>query len=350
MELTVEQIAQMVGGTIQGNPALSVTGVNGLNEAGEGELTFARSAKYFPQLKESRATAALVPTPVPDSEMTTICVSHPDVAFLMVLQHFAPEPGHPRAGVHKLAQIESDATVGVNISVGPFVCIESGATIGDNVVLYPGVYIGKHCVVGSDTVIYPNAVVREYCQIGARCIIHAGACIGSDGFGFAPVGGKWHKIPQTGIVSIGDDVEVGSNTAIDRATFGVTRVGTGTKIDNLVQIGHNVVIGEHCAIAGMAGVAGSAIIGNRVRIGANAGIIGHITVGDDVTVGGRSSVARSVEAGKTVSGFPAIDHDSQRRVLVAQQKTPEMLRRLAKLERRLQEFEDLISHETTDNS
>lgn len=350
MELTVEQIAQLVGGTIQGNPALAITGVNGLGEAKEGDLTFARSTRYFPQLRESAASAALVSAPVDDASITTICVAHPDVAFLMVLQQFAPEPTHPQPGVHKMAHIAPDAVLGENISVSPFVCIETGAKIGDNVILYPGVYIGCGCIIGSDTVIYPNAVVREACEIGSRCIIHAGACIGSDGFGFAPIGGQWHKIPQTGTVRIGDDVEVGSNTAIDRATFGVTRIGPGTKIDNLVQIGHNVIIGEHCAVAGMAGLAGSATIGDRVRVGANAGIVGHITIGDDVTVGGRSSVARSVDAGKVVSGFPAIDHDAQRRVLIAQQRTPEMLRRLAKIERRLKEFEDLISHETTDNS
>ena len=350
MKLTVEQIAQLVGGTIQGEPALCITGVNGIKEAKAGDITFARSARYFPQLKETAASAVLAPAPAPDVDITTICVEQPDVAFFMVLQKFAPEPVHPAPGVHAHAVVAPDAIVGMNISAGPFVCIESGATIGDNVVLYPGVYIGGKCSVCSDTVIYPNVTVREYCEIGTRCIIHAGACIGSDGFGFAPVAGQWHKIPQTGIVCIGDDVEIGSNTAIDRATFGVTRIASGTKIDNLVQIGHNVTIGEHCAIAGMAGIAGSASIGNRVRIGANAGIVGHITVGDDVTVGGRSGVTRSVEAEKVVSGFPAIDHDDQRRVLVAQKRTPEMLRRLAKIERRLNEIEDLIDNETTDNS
>jgi len=350
MELTVEQIAHLVGGTIHGNPELRITGVNGIDEAGKGDITFARSSKYFTKLKDTSASAALVPVPDPELPLTTICVSHPDIAFLMLLKQFAPQPSHPVPGIHKLALVAPDASLGDNISAGPFVCIDSGACIGDNVVLYPGVYVGSKCTIGNDTVIYPNVVLREYCEIGARCIIHAGACIGSDGFGFAPVAGQWHKIPQTGIVCIGDDVEIGSNTAIDRATFGVTRIGTGTKIDNLVQIGHNVIIGEHCAIAGMAGIAGSATIGNRVRIGANAGIIGHIKIGDDVTVGGRSSVTQSVEAGKIVSGFPAIDHDAQRRVLVAQQRTPEMLRRLAKIERRLQEIEDLRTHETTDNS
>ncbi|MCK5861609.1 MAG: UDP-3-O-(3-hydroxymyristoyl)glucosamine N-acyltransferase [Candidatus Hydrogenedentes bacterium] len=350
MKLTVEQIAQLVGGTIQGNPALTVTGVNGLSEAKAGDLTFARSAKHFPQLRDTAASAALVPVPVDKVEITTICVEHPDVAFLMVLQQFASEPPRPCSGIHEMAYIASDAILGENIAVGPFVCVESGAVIGDNAILYSGVYIGHGCKIGNGTLIYPNAVIRESCEIGERCVIHAGACIGSDGFGFAPIDGQWQKIPQTGTVSIGDDVEIGSSTAVDRATFGVTRIGTGTKIDNLVQIGHNVIIGEHCAVAGTTGIAGSAVIGDRVRIGADSGIVGHITIGDDVTVGGRSGVVRSIDAGKVVSGFPAVDHNTQRRVLVAQQRTPEMLRRLAQIERRLKEFEELISHETTDNS
>ncbi len=350
MELTVEQIAQLVGGTVQGNPAVRITGVNSLGDAQEGDLTFARSARYYPQLLECAASAALTPGRVPDAAITTVSVNQPDVAFLMVAQEFAAKPAHPLPGKHKFAYVADDAKMGNNIAAGPHVCIESGAVLGDNVVLYAGVYVGRDCVIGNDTVLYPHVVVREGCEIGARCVIHANACIGSDGFGFAQAGGQWHKIPQTGRVCIGDDVEIGSCTAIDRATFGVTRVGSGTKIDNLVQIGHNVIIGEHCAIAGMAGIAGSAVIGDRVRIGANAGIIGHITIGDDATVGGRSSVARSVAAGSVVSGFPAIDHESQRRVLVAQQRTPEMLRRLTKIERRLKEFEDIISDETTNDS
>ncbi len=350
MELTVEQIAQLVGGTIHGNPTQKITGVNSLTDAAPGELGFARSPRYFDQLRASAASAVLATQAVPDAPMTIIAVAQPDLAFLQVLQQFSPAPAHPAVGIHSLASIADDAMVGDNVAIGPFVSVESGAVIGDNVVLYPHVHIGRHCRIGARTVLYPNVAVREYCEIGVRCIVHAGACIGSDGFGFAPLGGQWLKIPQTGTVCIGDDVEIGSNTCVDRATFGVTRIGSGTKIDNLVQIGHNVIIGEHCAIAGMAGIAGSARIGNCVRVGANAGIAGHLDIGDGATIGARAGVMRSVEKGRTVSGFPAIDHDMQRRVLVAQQRTPEMLRRLHKLEQRLKELEDAKSNETTDHS
>lgn len=350
MEIQVSQIAQLVGGVVEGDSSLVIRGVNGLLEAGPGELTFARSPRYFGQLVESKASAALVPFPAPvDAPMTTICVEQPDVAFLIVLQQFASEITHPVAGIHPTACISREAKLGSGVAVGAHACIEAGAEIGDRVILYPGVYVGCRCHIGADSILYPHVVLREDSEVGARCIIHAGACIGSDGFGFADFGGRWCKIPQTGRVIIGDDVEIGSNTTIDRATFGITRVGSGTKIDNLVQIGHNVQLGDHCAIAGKAGMAGSARIGSRVRIGADAGIAGHITIGDGATIGARAGVTRSVEANKTVSGFPAIDHALQRRVMVAQQKAPEMLRRLSELERQIRELKDASGNETTDN-
>ncbi len=342
MELTVEQIAQLVGGVIYGNPAQKITGVNSLTDATPGDLGFARSPRYYDQLRASAASAVLAAQTVPDAPMTIITVAQPDVAFLQALQQFTPEPAHPAVGVHPQAWVADDALVGDNVAIGPFVSVESGAILGDNVVVYPHVHIGRHCRVGANTILYPNVVIREYCEIGVRCILHAGACIGSDGFGFAPLGGQWLKIPQTGTVCIGDDVEIGSNSCVDRATFGVTRIGSGTKIDNLVQIGHNVNLGEHCAIAGMTGIAGSVRIGNHVRVGANAGIAGHIEIDDGATIGARAGVMRPVEKERTVSGFPAIDHDMQRRVLVAQQRTPEMLRRLHKLEQRLKELEGAI--------
>lgn len=350
MGMTVGQIAHMVGGTVSGDPNVEIVGVNGLLEAQPGELTFARSPRYFPDLLQSRASAAFTPCPIPNAPMPLICVPNPDVAFLMLLQYFAAAPTHPSQGIHPTAIIEENVVLGDNVTLGAYCYVASGSRIGHRAVLYPGVYIGNNCHIGDDSVLYPHVVIREDSIIGARCILHSGVCIGSDGFGFVETGGKWHKIPQTGKVIIGDDVEIGSNTAIDRATFGATRIGTGTKIDNLVQIGHNVQIGDYCAIAGKAGIAGSARIGNHVRIGADAGIGGHLTIGDGATIGARAGVTRSIEAGKTVSGFPALDHAQMRRILVAQQRTPEMLRRINEIERQLKELKAVNNHETTNHS
>jgi len=321
MGMTVGEIARLLGGTVQGDPGTEITGVNGLSEAGSGDLCFVRNSRYISQLQDSKASAALVPSPLdPQPLSAVIVVDEPEQAFVRVLHLFAAEKfPRPAAGIH---------------------CVEEGAVLGDRVVLYPGVFIGRGSVVGAETVIYPNAVVREGVRIGARCIVHAGACIGSDGFGFVPLGGVWMKIPQVGTVEIGDDVEIGSNTAVDRATFGVTKVGNGVKIDNLVQIGHNVQIGEHTVIAGMAGVAGSAVIGSQVRVGASAGITGHITVGDGASIAARSGVTRSVAPGQVVSGYPAMDHAQQRRVLVVQAKLPELAKRVRELEARLAALED----------
>lgn len=349
MEIKVGQIAQLVGGTVDGDSEITIHGVNGLAEATEGELSFARTARYYDQVRTSKASVVLAPSSVPNAPMTIIRVEQPDIAFLIVLQQFAPPPSHPVAGIHPSAFISPSAQLGTDIAIGAHTCIEADAVIGDRVIVYPGVYIGARCHVGADTVLYPNVTLREDTTMGARCIIHAGVCIGSDGFGFAEFGGRWCKIPQTGNVCIGDDVEIGSNTTVDRATFGTTRIGTGTKIDNLVQIGHNVQIGEHCAIAGKAGIAGSARIADHVRIGADAGIAGHVSIGAGATIGARAGVTHSIAENKTVSGFPAIDHALQRRVLVAQQKAPEMLRRLSALERQLKTLKDAQGNETTDD-
>ena len=185
-------------------------------------------------------------------------------------------------------------------------------------------------------------VLREETKVGARCIVHAGAVLGSDGFGFAPVGGQWAKVPQVGNVIIGDDVEIGTNSAVDRATFGSTVIGNGTKIDNLCQIGHNVQLGEHCVISGMTGVAGSTVIGNHVTIAAQVGIGDHLEIGDNATVGGRAGVATSVKPGAVVSGFPAMDHKAELRILASLRRLPDAVRRVKELERRIEQLEERL--------
>ncbi|MBI2421626.1 MAG: UDP-3-O-(3-hydroxymyristoyl)glucosamine N-acyltransferase [Candidatus Hydrogenedentes bacterium] len=340
MEMKVSDIAALVGGAIAGDPSLPITGLNGLKEAQPGDLCFLRSIKYADLLAESRATAVLVKEIVDNCAATMIVVNDPDFAFAQVMMHYQQQQTHHPKGIHPTAVIGEHVTLGANVAIDAHVRIADHARIGDNCILYAGVYIGHHCTIGPDTLIYPNVTIREECQVGARCILHSNSCIGSDGFGYAPMGGQWMKIPQVGCVILEDDVEIGSNTSVDRATFGETRIGQGTKIDNLVQIGHNVQIGKHSAIAGSVGIAGSAVIGNRVRVGAQSGVAGHLTVGDDVTIAGRGGVTKSVEPGKFVSGFPARDHQEERRIKVSLPRVPELLRRVRQLERELEALKE----------
>lgn len=342
MEMTVGEIASLVGGKLVGDPEVRIHGVNGIKEARSGELTFVRAARYMPFLADTQASAVLLHEPVEGCAIPMIIVAHPDLAFAQVLQRCEQvQLIHP-SGIHPSAVIDPEVQLGVNVAIDAHVRIAGDTVIGDRVVIYAGCYIGRRVHIGDDTVLFPNVVLREDTQIGARCVLHAGAVIGSDGFGFAPMGGQWMKIPQVGRVVIEDDVEIGSNSAIDRATFGETRVRRGTKIDNLVQIGHNTVIGEHCALAGMSGVAGSVNMGNGVRVGAAAGISGHIDIGDGVTLGARAGVYKSIGAGKAVSGYPAMDHDLFRRVTAAQKQLPEMLRRMRALEHQVRALEEQL--------
>ncbi|MBI1319943.1 MAG: UDP-3-O-(3-hydroxymyristoyl)glucosamine N-acyltransferase [Candidatus Hydrogenedens sp.] len=340
MKLTVDEIAGLVGGTVHGDGSTVITGVNGLEEAAPGDLVFVRESRYLPLLEQSKASAVLIGAVPEGCAIPAIVVGMPDLAFAQVLQHCDAEQTHHPVGVHESAHVHPGAQLGANVAVAAGAVVEDEARLGDGVVLYSGAYVGRGAQLGAGTIVYPNAVIRERCQLGERCVIHAGAVIGSDGFGFAPLGGRWAKIPQVGIVVLGDDVEVGSCTCIDRATFGETVVGAGTKIDNLVMVGHNVRIGEHCVIAGTVGIAGSARIGNHVRVGASAGIKGHLEIGDNATVAARAGVVTSVEPGRTVSGFPAIDHAEHRRVMVGQRRVPELLRRVKQLERKIAELEE----------
>jgi UDP-3-O-[3-hydroxymyristoyl] glucosamine N-acyltransferase len=330
----------MVGGSVQGDGQVKITGVNGLEEAQCGDLCFVRDTRYLDRLAKSKASAVLIKESPENVSAAVILVEHPDLAFAQILKYCEQlQTRHPK-GIHESVSLGRDVVLGNDVGIGPHVTIADDCTIGDRVILYPGVYVGHGTTIGDDCVIYPNVTIRELTQIGARCIVHAGTAIGSDGFGFAPINGQWAKIPQIGCVVLEDDVEIGSNTTIDRATCGITRIGRGTKIDNLVQVGHNVEIGEHCALVAMVGIAGSTKIANNVRFGASSGVAGHIAIGEGATIGARAGVTQSIEPGKVVSGFPAIDHNLERRVMVAQKRLPELIRRVKQLEREIQALKD----------
>lgn len=344
MDRSVGEIAELVGGEVDGDATVRITGVNGIREAKTGDITFVGSSHYANYLDTTSASAVFVgPKVGVRGGAVLIRVPDPFRAFVQVLQQCQADAGpvHP-SGIHETAVLGQDVELGDGVCVGAHACVGDGAVLGDGVVLYPGVYVGRGCNIGSGTVVYPNAVIREGVEVGARCILHSGVILGSDGFGFAPVNGTLFKVPQVGRVLIGDDVEIGSNSAVDRATFGHTVVGTGTKIDNLVQIGHNVEVGRHCVISGMTGVAGSTRIGDGVTVAAQVGIADHMEIGDGATIAGRAGVVTRVKAGETVSGFPAIDHKADMRILASLRRLPDLAHRLRELEQRVCELEEQL--------
>jgi UDP-3-O-[3-hydroxymyristoyl] glucosamine N-acyltransferase len=306
-ELSCAEIARIVGGQlVNENNAIKITGVASLEEANESHISFLGNEKYAPQVKLSRAGVTLIPENYPpeDNKSYIIC-KNPSAAFSQAIDLFAPEAISFPSEIHKSASVSESAKIGQGCHVGPNVVILDYAIIGDNTVISAGSVVGHYASVGNDCLIHPNVTIRERCIIGNRCIIHSGTAIGSDGFGFIPGKDGHKKIPQVGIVVLEDDVEIGSCVCIDRARFGKTKIGKGTKIDNLVQIAHNVEIGQHCFIVSQSGIAGSTKLGNFVIMAAQAGIAGHLQVGNGVTMMGRAGVTKDIEDGETVFGFPA---------------------------------------------
>lgn len=343
MNKSVHEVAEMVRGTVVGDGDVRITGLGGIAEAVDGDLTFLSHPRFLSHLYTTGAAAVLVSEQCDNgTEKPLIRVPDPYRAFAIMLSEFEAETLQHPTGIHPTAVIGENVTLGQGVALDAHVILAPGSSIGADAVLYAGVYIGRGSSVGPGTVIYPNTTVREGVTIGARCLIHNNASIGSDGFGFQSANGAPTKIPQVGSVVIGDDVEIGANSSVDRATCGETRVGDGTKIDNLVQVGHNVKIGKHCTISGSTGIAGSAVIGDHVTLGGMVGVGNHVEIGDNVTVGGRSGVTKSVESGRIVSGFPVTDHSESRRILASQHRLPQALRRIRDLEERMKLLEQRL--------
>jgi UDP-3-O-[3-hydroxymyristoyl] glucosamine N-acyltransferase len=338
LSLTLKDIAQRVGGTVQGDDLVSITGINSLLEAGEGEISFLAGSRFKEQLGETRASALIVKEPTGLYGGPQVIVPNPYLAYARVATMFAP--AIPRfSGISKEAVIEQGARLGNNVSIYPFVYVGKDAVVGNNVILFPGVYIGDRVTLGDETVIYPNVTVMSDCVIGREVIVHAGTVIGSDGFGFTKEGDVNVKIPQTGIVEIEDHVEIGANNAIDRAALGRTLIRRGVKTDNLVQIGHNVVVGENTIIVAQVGIAGSTTIGKGVVLGGQVGLVDHIEVGDGAMIGSKSGVVHSIPAGEVVSGIPTMPHRLWLRTRALIRKLPEYSERLKLLESKVRDLE-----------
>ena len=334
------ELAVLVGGQLQGDADLVIYGAAGIREAKPGEITFLANSRYEEFVAETHASAILTAQDV-NASIPLIRTDNPYYAYFQVLNLFAGDNAerYPR-GVHPQAVVDPSATLGRDVCIGPFCHVGAGVAIGDGTTLISGVFVGEGVHIGSGCLIYPHVTIREACAIGNRVILQPGVVVGSDGFGYARQGAVYHKIPQVGRVVIEDDVEIGANACIDRATTGETRVGRGTKIDNLVQVAHNVAIGEDTVIAAQAGISGSTVIGDGVTMGGQVGVVGHVTVGDSVTVGAQAGVTKSVPPGTVVSGYPAREHSVARRIYAHIAMLPDLFKRVKQLERRIREREE----------
>jgi len=339
VDTSVSEIAELVGGTLVGDGAVRITGVNSIRQARAGEITFLSDRRYNHFLEQTSASAVLVTRDVASASRPIIQVDDPYAAIQRVLSLNGVDAQKPTPGIHATAVVDATAQIGADVSIGPHAVVGQDVELGPGTVVHAGAFIGAKTTIGADTLIYPNVTIRERTTIGARCIIHPGAVIGADGFGFHQVDGRHVKIPQTGTVRIGDDVEIGANSAIDRATFGETTIGDGTKVDNFVQIGHNCEIGNHCIICGNAGIAGSTILADHVVVGAGAGLSGHIEIGAGAMIGGYSGVTRSLKPGEIVFGYPAVELERSKRMHAALRQLPDALKRLRALEKRVTESE-----------
>lgn len=337
IRLTVAELATLVGGKVIGDGTQIIEGLGKIESALPNEATFLANPRYAQYLARSKAGAILVSPGTPAVGPTLIEVENPYMAFLVLLERFFSQEPWVK-GVHPTATLEPEVELSSDVSIGAFCFIGRRSHVGARTVLFPHVVIGPECRIGDDCLIYPNTTIREHVQIGNRVIIQPGVVIGADGFGFVPDTGEYRKIPQVGIVVIEDGVEIGANTTIDRATLGETRIRAGTKLDNLVQVAHNVVIGENSVIAAQTGISGSTRIGRGVRIAGQVGFVGHISIGDGAQVGAQSGVGHNIPDGGLMSGTPARPHGLWRRIEACITRLPDLFRRVRALEAQLKQI------------
>jgi len=338
--VTLSQLSDQIGEKYYGDGSLGINGVAGISEAKEGDITFAVKPKYIRMLKISRASAVIISPDVKASEVKIpyIISNNPYYTFARILEFFYPKVEQPHA-IHPSSFIAKTARVGKGVNIYPNVYIGDGAEIGDGAVIYPGCFVGENAKVGNNTWLYSNVTVRENCLIGSNCIIHSGTVIGADGYGFTRHGATFVKIPQVGNVVIEDEVEIGANVTCDRAAMGSTKIGFGTKIDNLVHVAHNVQVGRNVLIVAQVGISGSVDIGDNVTIAGQSGIVGHLSIGEGSVIGARSVVTNDVKPKSFISGFPARPHNEEMKIKAAMKKLPSIvktvneLRKIAKLDR-----------------
>ncbi len=339
MELTLDKIAELIKGEVAGNGASIITGVNSLDNAGEQDLSFFYDMRYRQLAMETKAAALVVSEKIEGFSGSQIIVKDPKLAYARLAAHFAPSVSR-YDGISKDAVIDETAKTGKNVSIYPMVYVGKNAEIGDNTILFPGVFIGDNVKVGKDTILHANVSVMHDCIIGSKVIVHAGTVIGSDGFGYIQSGEGNIKVPQLGNVRIEDNVEIGANTVIDRAANGTTLIKKDVKLDNQVQVAHNVVIGEHTVVAAQSGISGSVTIGDRVIIGGKVGFRDHITIGDGVVIGSGAGVHKSIPEGEVVLGDPTMPAKLWMETRALIKKLPDLNKKVKAMEKRLKELEN----------
>ena len=332
VELNLAELAARLGAELAGDAAVKVSGVRPLDEAGPSDLSFLHNSKYVAEARRSKAGAILVADPNLAPGHNLLVMAHPYLGLARALELF-----YPTQGIHPTAAVHPEARLGEGVSVGAQAVIEAGCSIGAGTIVGPGVVLGRDVTVGEGCRLHPRVVVRHGCRIGNRCILQPGVVIGGDGFGFATVDGVHHKVPQVGIVVIEDDVEIGANSCIDRATLGETRIGRGTKIDNLVQVAHNVQVGEGSLLVAQVGISGSTSLGHHVIMAGQSGAAGHLTIGDRVIVGAKSAVIKDVAPGQFVTGYPAQPHRDWLKMNVRLRQLEKLEKKVARLEAMLDE-------------
>ena len=341
MKLSLKKIAQKVGGKVIGDDRSIITGVNSLDAAESGEISFFADRRFKESLKKTKASAVIIEEQSDLYNGPQLIVSNAALSFAKVLSLLSPPvPRHP--GISERALVHENSRIGKDVSIYPMVYVGSDAVIGDGTVLFPGVFVGDRVKIGDRSVIYPNATILEDCLIGSDVIIHSGVVIGADGFGYVKDGSRSVKIPQIGIVQIDDHVEIGANSCIDRAALGRTWLKRGVKVDNLVQVAHNVVIGEDTVVVALTGFSGSVNVGREVVIAGQVGLADHIDIGDRAVIGGKSGIAKNVLPGEVLSGAPAMPHRLWLKTSQLTRRLPEFNERLRDLEKKIEEFEKKV--------
>jgi UDP-3-O-[3-hydroxymyristoyl] glucosamine N-acyltransferase len=349
VKTTVAELAALIDGDVHGDPEVGICGVGSVDEARPGDVVVATDKRFLERAMASKASCVITGRAPSTSSgcagpngKSVITAADPLEAFAKVLNRFRVEETLPPPGVGAGAVVEPGVTLGKDVAIGANCYVGKDVVLGDGCVLFPNVYAGEGARIGEGSRLYPGAVVYAGCSVGRRVIVHAGAVVGADGFGYTCQGREHVKLPHAGTVEIGDDVEIGANSTIDRAKTGATVIGSGTKIDNLVHIAHNCKIGRNCVIIALVGVAGSVTIGDNVTLAGQAGVKDHVAIGDDCVVAARAGVVGNLAKGSIVSGFPARDHRSEKRVQAARLHLPEVLQRLKALEAEMEQLRNSV--------